>query len=423
MVRNTREGTTVTHREYLFDVARTADTFSIDTVVVNPGISNSFPWLSQIASRYESYTFERLDYVYQPMVPTTQPGSIMMAIDFDAADAAPSSKQVLMAYAGANRGAPWQPFKISASNIDRKKMVSERYVRSGQLPANTDVKTYDLGNLFVATVGTGAPTVTLGEIYVEYTVRFRTPQIQGAPGVGVNRKVAQAGTVNVGPTGILANIANYVGEGATPALLASSLNSLGIVVPPELNNFLLTLQSYPDAGSGNWQQAFSSVLTNPTIDGVPEFASVSGPATQMWKVGKPTQMPYAGATQGTKSVLTEAYAFYKNPDLETGTGAYNNLKGLWNNVVLQLRNGLVNGNGNWNMQYTISPIPSEYPDLTVPSWIGIAGSAVSAAQANFQWPTNAIIGPARGVSRLMVDDGVNKVTYGRIISEDKRKAV
>jgi len=269
--------------------------------------------------------------------------------------------------------------------------------------------------------------VTLGEVYVEYTVRFRTPQIQTTPGVRIGRKIAQAGTINIGPSGILTNIANYIGEGATPALLTPGVNNFSVVIPPELNNFLLTLQSYPDASSGNWSSAFSSVLSNPTIDGLPAFAAPNVPGPQMWKVGRPTEFPYAAATMSAKNVLTESYVFYKNPDIEAGTGAYDNLRAAWNNVALFFRSGLVSGSGLWNTQYTITPLATEYPNLALPGWIGLAAGAVSSLQADFKWPTNVAVAPARralGASAQKVyDDGVNSISYGSTVTEDKRKTV
>ena len=62
----------VTHREYIADITRNSNAFAVDTFNINSGLASTFPWLAQIAGRFESYTFERLDFVFESMVPTTQ---------------------------------------------------------------------------------------------------------------------------------------------------------------------------------------------------------------------------------------------------------------------------------------------------------------------------------------------------------------
>jgi hypothetical protein len=59
-------------------------------------------------------------------------------------------------------------------NEDLKKNKSN-FVRIGPQPPNTDIKTYDIGNLFVISQGVSTPGATLGELYVEYTVVLMTP--------------------------------------------------------------------------------------------------------------------------------------------------------------------------------------------------------------------------------------------------------
>lgn len=55
---------------------------------------------------------------------------------------------------------------------------AKRYIRSGTLAANLDIKTYDIGALFVASAGIVAASANLGELYVEYEVELITPVVQ-----------------------------------------------------------------------------------------------------------------------------------------------------------------------------------------------------------------------------------------------------
>jgi hypothetical protein len=98
----------------------------------------------------------------------------MIAVDFDASDSAPTNKQQLMSYHNAVRSAAWAESKYEASAQDLVKFGTQRFVRSGALSANQDIKTFDVGNLYVATQG--CPIASIGELYLSYDVEFMTPQ-------------------------------------------------------------------------------------------------------------------------------------------------------------------------------------------------------------------------------------------------------
>lgn len=165
--------TTITHREFVADIPGSV-AFDAKSYAINPGNSVVFPWLSQIAQRYESYVFRRLNFEYNTVSPSTTPGSLMLACDYDASDAPPLNKCALMSYAQATRSAPWQECRYQAKSGDLTKFAKERYVRGDDIPPG-DIKTFDVANLFLATQGMD-DVKDIGELYVEYTIELRTPQ-------------------------------------------------------------------------------------------------------------------------------------------------------------------------------------------------------------------------------------------------------
>lgn len=165
---------TVQHREYIADFNGSV-TFASNTIAINPGLSQSFPWLASVAQNFESYLFKKLKYCYETEAPTTATGTLMLAIDYDASDNAPSTKAQIMAYRRSVRSPPWNACCYESEAKDLQKLKS-RFVRNGAVPANTDVKLYDTGNLFLCTQGQ-ANTNNIGELYVEYVVELMTPQI------------------------------------------------------------------------------------------------------------------------------------------------------------------------------------------------------------------------------------------------------
>jgi hypothetical protein len=162
----------VVHREYIRDITGTAAFFNTASVL-NPGQVSVFPWLSRMARNFESYRFDKLHFLYETESATSEAGSVIMAIDYDASDSNASSKQMMMAYRGSVRTAPWSACKHISMKEDLSKLKSH-FIRTGNLPAGVDVKLYDIGTLQVATSGTS--TNTLGELYVEYDVTLMTPQ-------------------------------------------------------------------------------------------------------------------------------------------------------------------------------------------------------------------------------------------------------
>lgn len=166
------------HREYLADLSSSVvgDTvFNVVSFPINPGMFQTFPWLSTQALGFESYRFLELSFEYETYSPTSIGGSVMLAVDYDAADSTPMSKQQMMSYNGAVRSAAWNFCEFNAAATDLRKLGDQHYIRYGNLAANLDIKTYDIGNLFAASQNVAA--TGFGELYVRYVVELITPQV------------------------------------------------------------------------------------------------------------------------------------------------------------------------------------------------------------------------------------------------------
>jgi hypothetical protein len=206
----------ITHREYLQDIAGSV-AFTAVSVPVQPGLVASAPWLSAIAQRYESYQFESLSYLYETEQATSATGTLALVLDYDASDTGPSSKTQALSYRSSVRSAPWAPCRLTAASEDLHKRKTY-FVRNGANPANTDIKLYDVGNLFICTIGQ-ANTNTLGELYIEYRIRLMTPQMSDA-GLGEALSSLYTGTTNAAPYVYLQGNApvNVVSTGTTTSL-------------------------------------------------------------------------------------------------------------------------------------------------------------------------------------------------------------
>lgn len=208
----------VRHKEYLQDIVGLGAGFSTTQIAIQPALLSSFPWLSSLAKNYESYQFERLSFLYETTSASSSSGSIILAVDYDAADLAPTTKVEAMNMHGAVRSNPWQECCHRSTSQDLKKFGPQRYTRETSLLATEDVKTYDIGNLFLCLDGVTASTV--GELYVEYDVTLMTPQlsanqaslsakITGNAGTGASRLLV-FGTAPLGTNANFAAVNNTI---------------------------------------------------------------------------------------------------------------------------------------------------------------------------------------------------------------------
>jgi hypothetical protein len=184
ITRLTADSTNIVHRE-LYGGFVGSILFAVGaTIAVQPGLPASFPWLSSQAVGWERYRFNRLRLCSYTRTGSTTVGSLIMAPDYDAADAAPVSEQIASSYYGAVEDAPW---KDICCEFDPQSLGFERFIRTGALAANLDIKTYDVANLFVCSVD-GSGAVPWSKLWWEYDVTFFNPQLP--PG-----GLADAGTV------------------------------------------------------------------------------------------------------------------------------------------------------------------------------------------------------------------------------------
>lgn len=141
----------------------------------NPGLKDSFPWLSSHADLYEKYKIHKLVYRYKNLKGTGAGGNIIMSFDYDTLDAPPSSAIEMCQSTVWTDGAPWRIFELHVP-VDSKAY----YTRPGLIPG-TDLKTYDMGRLFVAAEGSSdasgsTDTSPQGILEVEYDIELMEKQ-------------------------------------------------------------------------------------------------------------------------------------------------------------------------------------------------------------------------------------------------------
>lgn len=178
--------------ERVFDMDTTGGIISIP---INPGLKTSFPWLSNIAKSYDKYQFHKIVFRYKPTCPSTEPGQVVLAWDYDSLDPLPSNNQEMAQESYWVSTAPWQhsTFTVSLAGIGRL------FTRS-TLIAGTDLKTYDLGQLLISYPASS--TTSMGYVEVEYDLTLYNKQpdfISSVPKTNTGLYLA-SGHIGIGAT-------------------------------------------------------------------------------------------------------------------------------------------------------------------------------------------------------------------------------
>lgn len=173
--------TNIVEDEYLVDIDGSED-FRVTRFPVNPGQSVTFPWLSTIAPNFEKYRFKMLEFYYKPIVSgfatAGQKGKIIFSFDTDAADPSPTTKRQMENTIPHSDATPWESFSMRLQSSIINRMTDAHYVRSGGVPSGTDIKTYDIGTLYVGTQGMVADSGKVGELRVRYSVDLLIPILE-----------------------------------------------------------------------------------------------------------------------------------------------------------------------------------------------------------------------------------------------------
>lgn len=185
----------VRHREYLGDVysgvagapgAPAPSPFALVSYPINPGINQTFPWLANVASRFEEYTIEGAAFEYRSLYSDAAVqtggslGAVIMATEYNAAKPVFANKIEMENYEFASSCKPSVSMLHPIECTPHQTPLTELYIRQPTTDlTNQDIKTYDLGKFQIATQGipvSGSP-LALGELWLTYQVRLFKPRV------------------------------------------------------------------------------------------------------------------------------------------------------------------------------------------------------------------------------------------------------
>jgi len=237
-------------------------------LALNPGIAATFPWLANEAAGWESYRFNRLRAIWVPTSGTAVAGNVIMAPDYDAADAAPSGETAMSDYTDAEEANVWARFACDMESDLLNGESRRKFVRSGALAANLDIKTYDSGNLFVASTDDAAANT--GKLWLEYDVTLFNPHIP--PG-----GFQASGTLQAAGGSIAAATPFGASPIATGALVLSSATDVLTISNVQVGQVIQVVTSSTGSAISAYSQVIGAGLAAKTLQftGAPAAATTA----------------------------------------------------------------------------------------------------------------------------------------------------
>jgi len=193
-VRNSLDGRfIIRHREYLTDIVTAADsTFNNTAFRIQPGISDTFPWLAQVAGAFEQYKMRGMIFEFKSTSAdalnstNTALGTVIMATEYDVSKPEFTTKQQM------------ENHQFASSAKQSCSMLHPIECARGTSPLETlcirtsdteeDQRFCDFGNFQIATVGQQGASVNIGELWVTYELELMKPRLDPDGGSDNNIK-------------------------------------------------------------------------------------------------------------------------------------------------------------------------------------------------------------------------------------------
>lgn len=187
---NTASSFVFEHAEFLGDINGSTN-LQVANYNINPLDPVTFPWLSQVASSFESYQIEGMLVRFestsgQATGTNTAVGTVMSYIAYDINDPAPTSKQTILQYDGVVDAKASENFLLGVE-CDPDRLVMKRlYV--GFPPSEAEARFYNFAKIVVANQGQQG-TNQIGEMWLHYRIRFYVAKDAGVS-TGIDPPIA-----------------------------------------------------------------------------------------------------------------------------------------------------------------------------------------------------------------------------------------
>lgn len=192
MKRDETGALTITNREYIKDIYGPGNTnFTDMSLPLNPGLQNSFPWLSQVAANYAEYELLQCVMEYRTLVDASNNtdginGEIILTTQYNVSAPDFADKTSMLQNYGSQSGKATESHSHGIECDPRKNPGDgHKYIRTSPVQPDEDLKTYDHAKFELAlnNVPDSYQNKVLGELWIYYTVRLHKPRLYVSRGL------------------------------------------------------------------------------------------------------------------------------------------------------------------------------------------------------------------------------------------------
>lgn len=233
----------VRKREFICDINSLGTGFNIQSFSINPGLDQSFPWLSSIAKNYEQYRFNGLIYQFvstssDAIASTTALGlgQVILATDYSAVDDDFQSSPQMLGSMFSTSGKPSENIMHAIECAPGDTPQKLYYVRTGNAVSGTDKRIWDLGKFQIATNNMPAAYNGMGQLWVSYDVTFCKSIQNNTLGLTLNSDFwRELGGYNITNSNVFGTLlSNDYMYGDSGSNLGCSINNNTIFFPENL---------------------------------------------------------------------------------------------------------------------------------------------------------------------------------------------
>lgn len=180
---NNDQTVVVRHKEFLGEITGSMEFTVQRFFFLQPGDTNTFPWLSKIAEGFQQYRIKGMVFHYVPSsgyaVSNTSSalGTVMIQTSYRSNDSNPTTKIEMLNEYWSTESVPSEPFCHPIECDPKENPFNIHYVRTSPTPVADSPLMYDLGKTFVATSGMQGANV-VGDLWITYEVELKKPLIR-----------------------------------------------------------------------------------------------------------------------------------------------------------------------------------------------------------------------------------------------------
>lgn len=293
-------GIRITHREYITDIL-SSTAYQVRTYRLQPSISSSFPWLSQLANSFEQYKVNGM-VVYLNTTSGNAVSSTNNALGvwgvttvYDPTRPPLANKLLAEEYVGCTSGVPACSIMHPVECKPKSDVLERYYVDYTQNVTGDSLKFYDHGLINVFTQGQQAASINLGEMWIAYDITFYNPRVQPVAELNV--------ADHYGISGSAITATNPMGT--TPVLSPNAGSGIGTTITTGGSGFA-TLNLPANTSTGTYIVAYLYNGGNTVANFAFSIASLSSNVSLINFFSTDTSNFYAAPVPGSVTVSSFA---------------------------------------------------------------------------------------------------------------------